>query len=66
MDNRKGMTLALLVIGLVGINFFYLSDMLFDGSADIVLGSKSIASIVGANLIALLGVVAVMRDRSRR
>lgn len=62
MNNRKGMTLALLVIGVVGINFFYLTDMVFDGSPHIVLGVKSVASIVVANAIALLGVALAMRD----
>lgn len=66
MDNRTGMALALLIIGLIGINFFYLSDMLFDDAPHIVLGVKSVASIAVANLVAVLGVWTVARDRRRR
>ncbi|HEY4135539.1 MAG TPA: hypothetical protein VGO34_10015 [Alphaproteobacteria bacterium] len=65
MNNRKGTTLALLLIGLVSINFFYLSDMLFDED-QIVLGVKSVACIIVANVITFLGIVAVVRDKPPR
>jgi hypothetical protein len=65
VNNRKGTTLALLLIGLAAVNFFYLSDMLFDEDM-ILLGSKSIASIVVANLITLCGIVAAVRDGRRK
>lgn len=65
VNNRKGTTLALLLIGLAAVNFFYLSDMLFDEDM-ILLGTKSIVSIVVANLITLCGIVAAMRDGNRR
>lgn len=65
VNNRKGTSLALLLIGLVSVNFFYLSDILFDEDM-ILLGMKSVVSIVAANLITLLGIIAVLRDRSRR
>jgi hypothetical protein len=65
VNNRKGTSLALLLIGLVSVNFFYLSDILFDEDM-ILLGMKSVVSIVAANLITLCGIVAVLRDRSRR
>jgi lipopolysaccharide export LptBFGC system permease protein LptF len=64
VNNRKGTTLALLLIGLVSVNFFYLSDILFDEDM-ILLGMKSVVSIIVANVITLLGIIAVMRDRSR-
>jgi hypothetical protein len=62
VNNRKGTSIALLIIGLAAVNFFYLSDILFDEDM-ILLGDKSIASIIVANAIALFGVIAVMRDR---
>ncbi|HEU0069738.1 MAG TPA: hypothetical protein VFS04_00455 [Alphaproteobacteria bacterium] len=62
MNNRKGTSIALLVIGLIGVNFFYLSDILFDEDM-ILLGTKSVAFIVIANLITLYGIIAVLRDR---
>ena len=65
MNNRKGTSLALLLIGLVSVNFFYLSDILFDEDM-ILLGMKSVVSIIAANLITLFGIIAVLRDRSRR
>jgi lipopolysaccharide export LptBFGC system permease protein LptF len=65
VNNRKGTSLALLLIGLVGVNFFYLSDILFDEDM-ILLGMKSVVSIIAANLITLFGIIAVLRDRSRR
>lgn len=64
MNNRKGTSLALLLIGLVSINFFYLSDILFDEDM-ILLGTKSVVSIIAANIITVLGIIAVVRDRSR-
>jgi lipopolysaccharide export LptBFGC system permease protein LptF len=65
VNNRKGTSLALLLIGLVSVNFFYLSDILFDEDM-ILLGRKSVVSIIAANLITLFGIIAVLRDRSRR
>lgn len=65
MNNRKGTTIALLLIGLVSVNFFYLSDILFDEDM-ILLGIKSVVSIIFANIITVLGIIAVMRDRPRR
>ena len=65
MNNRKGTSLALLLIGLVSVNFFYLSDILFDEDM-ILLGMKSVLSIIAANVITLLGIIAVLRDRGRR
>jgi lipopolysaccharide export LptBFGC system permease protein LptF len=62
VNNRKGTSIAMLVIGLAGVNFFYLSDILFDEDM-ILLGVKSVASIIIANAVALFGVIAVMRDR---
>ena len=62
MNNRKGTSIALLVIGLAGVNFFYLSDILFDEDM-ILLGVKSVASVIVANLITLFGIIAVMRDK---
>ena len=65
VNNRKGTSLALLLIGLISVNFFYLSDILFDEDM-ILLGMKSVVSIIAANLITLFGIIAVLRDRSRR
>ena len=62
MTNRRGTSLALLFIGLAGVNFFYLSDILFDEDM-ILLGTKSVVSIIITNAITLCGIIAVMRDR---
>jgi hypothetical protein len=54
MNNQSWMSVALIVIGIIGINFFYISDLLM-GSDVIRLGAKSLIAISGANLIALSG-----------
>jgi hypothetical protein len=57
MENRRLSALALLIIGLVAVNFFYLSDLLFPRKPDpdIVIGWKSAVAICIGNLIALAG-----------
>lgn len=54
MNNQSWMAVALIVIGIIGVNFFYVSDLLM-GSDSIRLGAKSLIAIGGANLIALSG-----------
>lgn len=58
MDNRRLTAIALVVIGIVAINFFYLSDLIIrpDPGSDIIIGWKSAVAIVIGNLIALAGV----------
>ncbi len=57
MENRRISAVALIVIGLVGVNFFYLSDLLFPRSdaGGIIIGWKSGVAIAIANLLALAG-----------
>jgi hypothetical protein len=54
MNNQGWMAVALIVIGMIGVNFFYVSDILM--GADVVrLGTRSLIAIGGANLVALAG-----------
>lgn len=62
MNNQSWMSAALIVIGMVGINFFYLSDMLM-GADTIKLGLKSFIAIGGANGIALAGMAIAIRGK---
>jgi hypothetical protein len=45
---------ALSVVGLAGVNFFYVYDLLI-GQTVITLGPKSLAAIGVANLVSLIG-----------
>jgi hypothetical protein len=54
MNNQSWMAVALIVIGVIGVNFFFVSDLLM-GSDAIRLGPKSLIAIGGANVIALSG-----------
>lgn len=60
MNNQSWMAVALIVIGMIGVNFFYISDLLM-GSDTIHLGVKSLIAIGGANLIALSGAWMIVR-----
>ena len=62
MSNHSWMTLALIVIGVVGVNFFYLSDLLAGGNS-IQLGMKSLIAVGGANALAISGVSMLVRGR---
>jgi hypothetical protein len=63
MDNARLTAVALVLIGIVAINFFYLSDLIIRHSPgpDIVIGWKSAVAIGIGNLIALIGVWQVAR-----
>jgi len=65
VENRRISAIALIVIGLAGVNFFYLSDLLFPrtDAAGIIIGWKSGVAIAGANLLALAGAWHVTRTR---
>lgn len=61
MSNQAWMAIALIVIGMVGVNFFYVSDVLM--GADVIrLGTKSFIAIGGANLVAIAGLLLVARS----
>ena len=60
MNNQNWMAVALIVIGVIGVNFFYVSDLLM-GNETITLGVKSLIAIGGANLIALSGAWMMVR-----
>jgi len=61
MSNQAWMAITLIVIGIVGVNFFYVSDILMGGET-IRLGTKSLIAVGGANLIALAGLLLVARS----
>jgi hypothetical protein len=63
MENKRLSALALIIIGLGAVNFFYLADLLVPDQAEpvIILGWKSGIAIVVANLIALYGAWRVNR-----
>lgn len=68
MDNRRWAALALIVIGLAAVNFFYLSDLVLlqapqdQGAQVIVVGWKSAIAIGFANVLTLHGVWLVARN----
>jgi hypothetical protein len=62
MSNQNWMAAALIIIGIFGVNFFYLSDMLM-GAETIQLGLKSFIAIGGANVIAIAGVTMAIRKK---
>jgi hypothetical protein len=62
MNNQTSMATALIIIGVVGVNFFYASDMLM-GADTIQLGLKSFIAIGGANVVALAGVMMAARKK---
>jgi hypothetical protein len=67
MGNRHLSTLALIIIGLVAVNFFYLSDLLFPqkSGTDIIIGWKSLVAIAIANLVTLIGAWRVTQGGER-
>ena len=67
MENRRRSAFALIVVGLAGVNFFYVSDLLFpqNPGEGIVIGWKSVMAIGAANLLALAGVWHVTRGGPR-
>ncbi len=67
MENRRRSAIVLILIGLVGVNFFYVSDLVIPHSPDagIVIGWNSAVAIGVANLLALAGVWHVTRDAPR-
>ena len=64
MENRLGLGYVMIVIGIIGINLFYVWDLLM-GEGVIVLGPKSLTAITVANAVALIGVVFVARNEKR-
>jgi hypothetical protein len=60
MNNQGWMAVTLIVIGIVGVNFFYVSDLLM-GAETIRLGARSLIAVGGANLVAMAGLLLVAR-----
>lgn len=62
MDNRRAAAIVLVIVGLGAVNFFYLSDLIIDRTAEpgIIIGWKSAAAIIVANMIAIAGIFAAM------
>jgi len=54
MNDQGWKAAALIVIGLAGVNFFYVSDLLL-GEQTITLGPKSLIAVGIANLVVLAG-----------
>ena len=57
----KDIGTGILVVGLVAVNLVYLSDILVKGEEFIDLGVKSSFALVLANLVALGGLVVLLR-----
>ncbi|MCH7930290.1 MAG: hypothetical protein IIA73_10195 [Proteobacteria bacterium] len=58
----KDIGTGILVIGLVAVNVIYLGDILVKGEEFIELGTKSGIALVVANLVALGGLVLLLRS----
>lgn len=67
MINKNIPAIALVLVGLVAVNFFYVSDLLIIRTAEpgIVIGWKSAVAIGAANLLALAGIWRVARGAPR-
>ncbi|MGY9005907.1 MAG: hypothetical protein ACKVJQ_07410 [Alphaproteobacteria bacterium] len=66
MDNKRAVPIALVVIGLFAINFFYLSDLIIVHTSEpgIIIGWRSAVAIGVANLISIVGILAAMNSRN--
>jgi hypothetical protein len=62
MDNKRAVPIALVVIGLFAVNFFYLSDLIIVHTSEpgIVIGWRSAVAIGVANIISIVGILAAM------
>ena len=58
----KDIGTCVLVIGLVAVNLVYLGDIMVKGEEVIDLGGKSSLALVVANLVALGGLVLLLRS----
>ncbi len=58
----KDIGTGILVVGLVGVNLVYLGDILVKGEEFINLGATSGFALVVANLVALGGLVVLLRS----
>lgn len=71
MRNKREFSIALVLVGLVGVNFFYLLDIFFSGlhrvlfrSGDqILIGWTSVILVIFANVVALVGVFYLVRPQ---
>ena len=64
MENKLGLGYVMMVLGIIGVNLFYVWDLLM-GEGVIVLGAKSLTAITVANAVTLIGVVLVARNERR-
>ena len=62
MSNHGWMAITLITIGLVGVNFFYASDLLM-GAHVVQLGQRSLIAIGVANLVAVAGLLMAARAK---
>ncbi len=62
----KDIGTGILVIGLVGVNLVYLGDILVKGEEVIELGAKSGLALIVANLVALGGLVVLLRPEKEQ
>lgn len=64
MGNKIFIGYAMVVFGIIGMNLFYVWDLLM-GEQVIVIGLKSLMAITIANAVALIGVVIIAKTESR-
>jgi hypothetical protein len=67
MNNKNLPAGVLMIVGLIAVNFFYLSDLIITrtGEPGIVIGWKSAIAIGFSNLLALTGLWHVTRGAGR-
>ena len=61
----KDIGTGILVVGLVGVNLVYLGDVMVKGEEVIELGAKSGLDLVLANLVALVGLIVLLRPEKK-
>ncbi len=72
MKHRREFSIAMVLVGLVGVNYFYLLDMFFSGLHRVLFRSEnqilidwtSAILVIFANVVALVGLFYLVRPRA--
>ncbi len=72
MKNKREFQIAMVLVGLVSVNFFYLLDIFFSGlhrvlfrsENQILFGWTSVILVIFANVVALVGFFYLVRPRA--
>ncbi len=72
MKHRREFSIAMVLVGLVGVNYFYLLDIFFSGlhrvlfrsENQILIGWTSVTLLILANIVALVGLFYLVRPQA--